>query len=197
MSSESNPYVGVNYIPDNPRMAVPPPYWLQRLHNFDPDLVVLPSRQQPYAYVLARRARLSGQLLPMAVISTNNDTAMCARHGLVPISMIHRQHNTDLWSIDNILADLESRDTWRVRDETHTAKDGTKVTGAAAVMERHEEAKEATLKASIRDSMDHRSRDAWRSYQARTGQRSRIAPGHTPGSTVAAGYKVIDRRRAR
>ena len=54
-----NPFIGKNYIGDNVKMVSPPAYWLQRLYDFDNQLVVLPSRQKPYAYVLARRASKS------------------------------------------------------------------------------------------------------------------------------------------
>jgi hypothetical protein len=154
-----------NFIGDNPHMAVPPSWWLQRLYDFDRDLVVVPSRQRPFAYVLARRARRSGAIHPANVSERHNDTAMCASYGLVPVSLILRHGIT--WTIDNLLADLRARDTWR-QPQMADQVDALDATN------------EKKLKASIRDDMWNRSGDAWRSYQARTGQRVSL-----PASPVA------------
>jgi hypothetical protein len=159
-----NSFIGVNYIPDNPKMATPPTYWLKRLYDFDSDLVVLPSRYVPFAYVLARRARLSAPLTDRAIVDTvkQPDTVMCMALGLVPVSLIYRTGPT--WSIDNILQSLKARDIW-----AHG--------GAEQVVDHMDESDasgRAKIKADIRDDMWNRSGDAWRSYQARTGQRTKL-----------------------
>ncbi len=163
MRGEPNRFIGKNYIPDNPRMEVPPSYWLQRLWDFDADLVVLPSRQRPFAYVLARRCRRSGGLSELGVYSHNSDTGMCAAHKLVPVTLIIR-HSSTSWSIDNILNDLRSRDTWRAKKETGRS--------AGELVDLQEAQEKQKVRDDIRDDIRNRSRDAWRSYQARTGQRN-------------------------
>lgn len=169
-SEHTNPWVGVNYLNDNTRMAIPPAFWLQRLFDFDADLVVFPSRTTPFAYVLARRARLSG-LTGQALIDTagNPDTKLCLSRGLVPVSLIYR--TGEQWSIDNIIRDLKARDIW-----AHGGADKV-----ADTLDAQDVSRETDIKADIRDDMWNRSGDAWRSYQARTGQRSKISPS-TPGS---------------
>lgn len=166
MASAPNHFFGINYIPDNPKMMEPPAYWLQRLYDFDSDLVVLPSRQRLFAYVLARRARHTPGLSMLGVLSNDSDTAMCARHGLLPICLVFRQGSG--WSIDNLLRDLASRDTWRARD-AHPSR------SAAAVLDESDACERQAIKASIRDDMRQRAKAGWRSYQVRT--RQRVAVG--------------------
>jgi hypothetical protein len=162
MRAEFNPYVGLNYLDVNSKMAVPPTYWLARLYDFDDQLVVFPSFAHPYAYVLARRRRLSGGLTDQALEATmiNPDTKLALQHGLVPVSLIYRTGTA--WTIDNIIADLKSRDMWAVGSPDKVADNLDEADNSA----------EKKLKAGIRDDMWNRSGDAWRSYQARTGQRN-------------------------
>lgn len=184
-----NPWIGVNYVPDNPKMEAPPAYWLQRLYDYDAELVVLPSRQRPYAYVLARRVRLARPMTSQALlhIYTQLDTRMCMGLGLVPVSLIYRTGVT--WSIDNIIADLKARDIW--------AHGGAEK--AADLMDASEEKVETQRKKDLRDDMWMRSGMAWNSYQRRTGQRV-TSPGmgserHVPtprssGSTGVSGIVI-------
>jgi hypothetical protein len=162
MRAEPNPYVGVNYLDLNSKMAVPPTYWLQRLFDFDNMLVVFPSFVRPYAYVLARRRQRSAGLTDKAIDSTltHPDTKAALARGLVPVTLIFRTGTT--WSIDNILASLRARDVW-----AHGGPDKFADTLDAA-----DERDKQKIKADIRDDMWTRSGDAWRSYQARTGQRN-------------------------
>lgn len=163
-----------NYIPDSPKMAEPPAFWLQRLYDFDNQLVVMPSRQRPYAYVLARRARRSAATLGDMVGVLEGDTAMCVSYGCVPVSLILR--TGEGWEIDGILADLKSRDIWE-----HGGGDK-----AADLMDQADAKARARIKADIRDDMWMRSGDAWRSYQARTGQRTKL---NRPTAKKAAGQQ--------
>jgi len=164
MRTAPNPYVGKNYIPDNPRMATPPAFWLQRLWDLDNMLVVMPSRHVPFAYVLARRRQLTAGLTDAAFDASIDqpDTKMCADYGCLQVCMLYRTPGTHGWSIDNIIRELKARDTWQGK-------------GVDAYVDRADAAdaaREKGIKASIRDDMWHRSGDAWRSYQARTGQRN-------------------------
>lgn len=158
--SRPNPWVGVNYIPDNTRMDVPPAYFLQRLSDFDADLVVVPSRMVPFAYVIARRRRLSAGLTDKAIEDTItvSDTKMCLLYGLVPVCLMYRQGFS--WDPDPLIRTLKARDMW--------AHGGAEK--VADMLEAQEDAEAAALKKSIRDDLWHRSGDAWRSYTLRTGQ---------------------------
>lgn len=151
-------------------MPAPPEFWLQRLYDFDNDLVVFPSHQTPFAYVLARRARRTGGMNAQdpAFAQSLPDTKFCVERHLLPVSLITR-HSTASWSIDNILSDLRSRDIWAA--------------GGAEAFADKADANDAADEQQIRDTtradMYNRSGDAWRSYQLRTG----AATAH--GGTVA------------
>ena len=80
MPNTANRWLGITYINDNVRMEVPPEWFLGRLHDYDAELVVLPSRYKPYAYVIARRSRLGRRGLTGNAIAdtiTQPDTLMC------------------------------------------------------------------------------------------------------------------------
>ena len=87
----ANRYLGVTYIADNPRMETPPEWFLQRLFDYDSQLVLLPSRYKPYAYVIARRSRLGRRGLTGNAIAdtiTQPDTLMCMHYGCVPVCLM-------------------------------------------------------------------------------------------------------------
>ena len=158
--AQPNPYVGITYIPDNLRMEVPPAYFLQRLHDYDAMLVVLPSRKTPFAYVIARRKQYSKGLTDAAIESTivQPDTKMCMLYDLVPVCLMFKTGSS--WNADPILEKLKARDLW-----AHGGADKV-----ADMLEEQEEAERQKLRAEIRDDIWNRSGDAWRSYQHRTGQ---------------------------
>lgn len=162
MRVEANPYVGLNFLPLNPKMAEPPSYFLQRIYDYDDKLVLFPSFSVPFAYVIARRRQFTAGLTDKALESvlTNPDTKAAMQHGLVPVTLMYRTGES--WNPDPVIKSLMSRDIWR-----HG--------GAEKVAEKLDEAdakKEAKRKKDIRDDMWNRAGDAWRSYQARTGQRN-------------------------
>lgn len=183
MRHMSNPFIGVNYLDLNSKMAVPPIYWLQRLFDFDHMLVVFPSFARPYAYVLARRRQLTRGLTDKALDETltHPDTKAALAHDLVPVSLIFRTGTG--WSIDNIIASLKARDIW-----AHGGADKF-----ADQMDAADTEAKRRQHAAIRDDMWNRSGDAWRSYQARTGQRSKLtvptpgAASRTSSSTAGSG----------
>jgi hypothetical protein len=160
--NKPNPFVGVNYINDNTRMAIPPAYWLQRLYDFDDKLVVFPSRHVPYAYVLARRRYLRAVAFDKILENTitQPDTKFCLQQGLAPVTMIFRYSQMS-WSIDNIIRSLKARDIW-----THGGGDAY-----ADKLDASERAERAADHAKMRDDMWMRSGQAWESYKRRTGQR--------------------------
>lgn len=192
MRSGPNPWIGVNYIDDNRRMAVPPAFWLQRLYDFDSELVVFPSRHVPYGYVLARRRRVRVADMDKALEDaiTQPDTKLCLSRGLVPVTMIYR-YSQKSWSIDNIIASLAARDIWAHGGGEAMAD---KVDAAEAKAD-------ATRRKDLRDDMWMRSGAAYESYKRRTGQRV-SSPGmgserHVPtagssGSTGGSGLVLTD-----
>lgn len=190
--AEPNPFVGVNYLPINPKMEIPPAYVLQRFFDFDNMLVLLPSYVVPYAYVIARRRQLTAGLSDKALEDTitQADTKVCLAHGLVPVALMYRVGLG--WNADAAIESLRRRDTWAVGG-------GEK---AADLLDQQDAEREARIKKAIRDDMWNRSGDAWRSYQARTGQRvayrgggarteRRKTTSSTSGSTAGSGVIAV------
>jgi hypothetical protein len=156
--------VAHNFIPDNVRMETPPPYFLQRLSDFDNMLVLMPSRRVPFAYVIARRRQYSPGLSQKALESTIDqpDTVMCLKHNCVPVCLMYKTGPT--WDIDAIIRTLAARDIW-----AHGGADKV-----ADMLEVQEAQAKADNRAAIRDDIYNRSGDGWRSYQARTGQSNHL-----------------------
>jgi hypothetical protein len=157
-----NPYVGKTgtYIPDNVKMPVPPAHFLAPIHDYDDKLVILPSRQQPYTYVIARRRQLTAGLKFMKVDEdTPVDTKMCIENDCIPVCRMF-QHGTS-WDPQPILAKFRARDMW--------AHGGPEKVNELLLAQ--EAAEKAKTRAATRDDLYNRSGDGWRTYQRRTGQR--------------------------
>ena len=152
-----------NWNPDGRRIDAPPAYFLQRLYDFDAMLVLMPSREQPGAYVLGRRKQWGAGLTERAIdaVYTKADTKMAILNGCVPVCMVFKPISGN-WTPDSLIAKLAARDIW--------AHGGANK--VADMLEAQEEAEKAATRAAIRDDLYNRSGDAWRSYQARTGQSS-------------------------
>jgi len=165
-SQPPNPYLGLTFIADNPRMEVPPAWFLARLHDYDADLVMLPSRARPFAYVLARRARLSGGMTEKAIerTITQPDTKMCFQYHLVPVCLLFK--HGPIWNADTVLRTLAARDTW-----TQGGGDAL-----ATKLEAEEAQEKVDRDLALKERFRALSREAWRSLQYRTGQRTTV-PG--------------------
>jgi hypothetical protein len=158
-----------NYIADNAVMEVPPPYFLQRLFDFDNMLVLIPSRHVPFAYVVARRRQFSVGLTDAAILESieQPDTKMCISYGVVPVCLMFKTGPS--WDVDSLIRDLAARDLW-----AHGGADKV-----ADMLEAQEAAEEARVKAQIRSDIWDRSADAWESYKARVGANNTSRYGGT------------------
>lgn len=102
----------VNYIPDVNKyhLAGPPKWWMAKLWEFDPSLVVVPSRQD-YVYRLAQKRKLN---LPDHIVNdalfNHSDTKMLASYSLVPVTTILATAN---WSNPYLFVELANRAPWR------------------------------------------------------------------------------------
>ena len=162
-----------NFIPDTNKfkLAPPPDWWLDLLWDFDSELVVIPSRMEA-VYRLARRATRSIGIGPLAMLSPQPDTLMLYSHKLVPVTSILGWGG--IWGT-HIFNELRRRDVWQGGADKYINS-----------VEEIEAAAKAKQKAQIRDDMNHRSGDAWRSYQARTGQRTKLSYGHSHARSETA-----------
>lgn len=152
-----------NYIVDtNPyNLAGPPAYWLRQLHEFDPSLVVVPSRQG-FFYRLAQRRKLN---LPEHMVNDllfqQSDTQMLATYGLVPVTTIIA---TARWDNPLVWKDLAERAPWRQGGfEKYMEK-------VVAVDNQREAAKQA----KTTENLQGLSNDAWNLYLKRIGLRSHM-----------------------
>lgn len=145
-------------------MEVPPAWFLAQLHDYDAELVMLPSRARPFSYVLARRSavRLSDKAIEGTI--TQPDTKMCFHYGLVPVCLVFK--HGPVWNADSILRTLKARDTW-----TQGGGDAL-----ADQLELEETQTEQKQKAALQDRLRGVSREAYKSYKTRTGQRT-TGPG--------------------
>ncbi len=162
MAAVPNPWVGKTgtYIPDNVKMPVPPAHFLAPIHDYDHMLVLMPSRQQPHTYVIARRRQLTAGLKYLTVDEkTPADTRMCIENDAIPICRMF-QHGVS-WNPEPILAKLRARDMW-----AHGGPEKV-----AELLEGQEAAEKLQQQAAIKSELYERSGDGWRTYQARTGQR--------------------------
>lgn len=166
-----------NWIRDTNRwnLAAPPVWWLQKLHDVDADLVVIPSRLRR-AYVLARRRRRSLTMPKSLQLDTDMTTLLDGSDGdmLASRKLIHVEYllGYGTWG-DTIFHQLRQRDTWAAG-------------GASRLADRLDEA-DAAVRAKTRQQiatdMEYRAADAWRSLQARTGARNQRS-GSGPKVTV-------------
>ena len=180
MRNAPNPFVGRNYIPDNTRMEIPPPYFLQRLWDQDAMLVMLPSRKTPFAYVIARRKQWGPGLTEKAIegVYDQPDTKMCVLHGCVPVCMMMKSGSS--WDPDPIIRSLQARDLW-----AHGGPDKV-----ADMLEQQEADAVEKIRKQTRDDLYNRSGAAWRSYQARTGQTTNTPYGQTRAATPRQGRRI-------
>lgn len=153
----------VNFIPDHNKfkLAGPPKWWLQRLHDFDPTLAVVPSRQG-FFYRLAQRKKLSlPEQMAQGSLWHESDTQMLATYGLIPVTTIVATAN---WSNPFMFEELRRRSPHRMG-------------GAAKITEQIEQAErdESDRKnAVIEDQTTQVAKDAWGMYLKKIGLRSQM-----------------------
>lgn len=168
---------GEIYIADlNPfNLPAPPLWWQQGLWAFDADLRILPGRKRPVHH-LARVQKYSRGLTGASIVDDQNDTAMFVRHGVIPVTWIA---STEGWSegfLQHIVGELVARDTWATEggplDDAGMRKalfeGGSKY---GQMLDARDAAERATIDRHVRDDVYNATGEAWRSLQARTGER--------------------------
>lgn len=158
-----------NWICDENKfsLAGPPSWWLRGLWEFDPSLVVIPSRQG-FFYRLAQRRKptLSSKIVNDALFA-ESDTKMLARYHLIPVTTIMA---TACWH-PSMFETLRNRAPWRMG-------------GAEEVIKQVEtQDQQAEIdKALLQDEkLTAVGRDAWGLYLKKLGLRSHMYIPKTSG----------------
>lgn len=152
-----------NWIPDENRfhLAGPPSWFLDRLWDFDPSLVIVPSRQS-FCYRLAQRRRLQlADHITQDALWNQSDTKMLARYSLVPVTTIVATAN---WSNPYIFEELRRRAPWRMG-------------GADAVnqmLDDQDTKDDLDQRAQTNEHITALSHDAWNLYRKKIGTRSHM-----------------------
>lgn len=152
-----------NWIADQNKFKLAgPPDWFQRqLWDFDPSLVIVPSRQGFY-YRLAQRRKLQlPDRIAQEALWQHSDTQMLASYSLVPVTTILSTVN---WGNPAIIEELRRRAPWRMGG-------AAKVNADLEAQDRQEVLdKQAKNNAMI----DDLAKDSWKFYQLKRGMRSSL-----------------------
>lgn len=151
-------------------LPAPPAWWLQALLDFDSQLVLFPSRLRQ-GYILARR-RAKTMARPellnldfnMLKMQAGVDGMTMCQNKLIYVRTLYLG-GTRIWNT-LFFEDLRANDTW-------AAGSGDKFVDQLEAREKRDEEK---AQATLQSDLDHRARDAYRSYTARSGQRI-VVPG--------------------
>lgn len=158
-----------NFIPDtNPfRLAGPPVWFLRQLHEFDPSLRIVPSRQGFYYRLAQYRPLQLSEKIVHDVMKEQADTRMLASYGLVPVTTILATAN---WGSPLFFLELQKRAPWRMGGAQKFTE-----------MVEGQDRKERLDHAIQQDAMlTDRATDAWKYYQQKAGLRSQLYSPKTP-----------------
>lgn len=152
-----------NYlITENPyNLIAPPAWWLQKLADYDAQLVVFPSRCRP-AYILARRRSATLKMAEQDRLDKNLLRQSAGMDGdiLADNNLVYVRH-----LLGNTVRRLEFFQWLKDADTWIDGKPGA----WANKLENAENEQAARQRALMISDIDHRARDAYRSYKARTG----------------------------
>lgn len=159
--------MATNYLASAPnpfKLAAPPQWWLQRLSDYDAELVVFPSRIR-MAFILARRRHFSNAYAELDRFDKNMIRLSAGMDGdtLANYNLIYVRH---------LIGDAIRRDhifQW-LKDHDLKANGGAEAVDNRIVTVEEDAA--ARKRQRMLDDIDYRAKDAWRSYQARTGRRT-------------------------
>lgn len=174
MAPLANYIVGTN--PFN--LAGPPRWFQQQLWDYDPSLVIMPSKMG-FFYRLAQRRKLQlSEQMINDVLKEQADTQMLANHSLVPITTILA---TVRWDNPLIFADLTLKAPWRMGGAEKYEK---------LLLDR--ETKEFIQKRQARDDfIESLAKDAWKLYGKQIGVRSHMWSPVTKTRVEKTAHSVI------
>jgi len=152
-----------NYIKDSNKFSLAgPPKWFQaKLWEYDPSLVIVPSRQGFYYRLAQRRPLLLKESVIADVLKEQADAAMLARYSLVPVTTILA---TVQWDSPIFFTKLTDMAPWR--------HGGAKAFEEKVLAQDKKEWLEK--RAAMDDRLNILSKDAWRYYNKKIGTRTHI-----------------------
>lgn len=164
-----------NYIADaNPlQLAGPPSWFLKQLWEFDSSLAIVPSKQGFYYRLGQRRPLLLKEQVINDVLKEQLDTAMLARHGLVPVTTILATAN---WSNPLFFEELRRRAPWRMG--------GWKKYEQMVLDQDKKDRMDRQTQVDERNT--YLAKDAWRYYNKKIGTRSHLWSPTVKGSKAAS-----------
>ena len=153
-----------NYLVEkNPfKLAGPPEWWLRKLAEFDPSLVVMPSGQGFYYRLCQRRKPTLTQKLVNDLLFNESDTKMLASRGLIPVTTILSTAN---WDNPLLFKDLAERAPWRNGGAEKINKK----------LEDDEFLQDMNKRKVTEQNIVDRAKDGWKLYQNKTGQKVSMA----------------------
>lgn len=174
-----------NFIRDtNPfNLAGPPKWFLTQLLEFDPSLVIVPSRQGFYYRLAQRRKLMLTEKVVNEALFAESDTKMLAAHSLVPVTTILANPN---WGNPILFEELKKRAPWRMGGAQK----------AIQMVEDQEWAGEMAKRAKTEEHVTHMAKESWLYYNKKTGNRTdawrmKAAKGPT-AAPVAPGLIRVD-----
>lgn len=143
-------------------MAYPPKWWLREMWLFDDKLVIFPS-QKRMTFILARRAtRSKGEPIhDVKGVTQNPDTILMHRHRLVRVCEILPGV---IWD-GRVFKRLAEHDIQRLGGHKQVS----------LKLEKMDEDREARIQRDQENEIDARTRDAYRAYKFKIGERISMA----------------------
>lgn len=158
-----------NFIVDKNRfaLAAPPKWFLLKLHEYDPSLVIVPSRQGFYYRLAQRRKPSLKDQIAYDAMKEQADTAMLMSHSLIPVTTILANPR---WDNPMIFTELTRRAPWRMGGAEEYEK----------LVIAQDKAEEDAKQAEIDNMLDVLAKDSAGLYGKLTGVRTAMWSPRTP-----------------
>ena len=152
-----------NYIVDLNKfqLAGPPSWFLRSLYEFDPSLVLVPSRQGFFYRLGQRRPLKLKENVVNDILKEQADTQMLASYSLVPVTTVLATAN---WSSPVFFEELRRRAPWRWGGADKFSK----------IIDDQERKEALDRRAKQDDRNSYLAKDAWRFYNKLIGTRSHL-----------------------
>src|SRR3990167_5709068 len=172
----------LNYVQDMNKFSLAgPPSWFKRqLWEYDPSLMIVPSRMG-FFYRLGQKRKLKlPEKIVNDVLKEQADTQMLASYSLIPVTTILA---TVDWGNPIFFHELNRRAPWRMGG----AKKFTDL------IEDQEKREAMDANARQNEQLDYLAKDAWRFYNKQIGTRSHLWSPTTKssGSRTAKSHGLI------